>query len=75
MTNMFTMISTITMAMLAIISILGIFIFAGWLATGTFVAKNGKKLLARFNRNGLPHDPRDPWSPRSQGSGRQQNKD
>jgi hypothetical protein len=64
MTNMFAVITTIIKAMIVVISIMGILIFAGWLTAGTFIAKNGKKLLARFNRNGLLHGVRNPRPPR-----------
>ncbi|MFA5872734.1 MAG: hypothetical protein WC832_02095 [Anaerolineales bacterium] len=71
MTNMFSIILVTIKTMIVIVPILGILIFAGWIIIAIFIAKNGKKLMARFiNNSGLPHGVRDPWPPRPHNSDR-----
>jgi hypothetical protein len=66
---MFSTIATVIKIMLVIVPLLAALILAGWLAAGILVARNGKKLLARFTSSGLPYGPRAPWPPQSHGSG------
>ena len=46
--EMFTVILTIIKAMAVVIPLFGMLVFAGWILFAIFIAKNGKKLVARF---------------------------
>lgn len=70
MNAMFYNIATVIKIVAVLVPSLALLFFAVWLTAVVFVARNGKKLLARFTGNLLPHGPRDPWPPRAHGPDR-----
>lgn len=65
MTAMFSNIETVIKVVAVLVPSLALLFFTAWLIAIVFVAKNAKKLLARFTGNNLPHGPRDPWPTRA----------